>query len=207
MKNLQFSKKTTEKGYTLAELAIVFAIFGIMAGALWVAARSVVSGASLKTASDTSLIILDNMHALYSSQSKINIAGSANTDITEEMRKAGVLPAATFRDNPNVTNALPYNNWSGRIWIAIGSDNHHFRLYMDNVPSDDCIKLVDGALNANGLSTAYVQSNTWKSPTASSNPLTPSSFSCNASCPMTGSVTSSGRSCVGLEFSLWYSPS
>lgn len=181
------------RAFTLVESAITLAIVGVVLCAIWVAASSVVHGNEVKSGSETALMIVDNMHAFYSSQSKISIKHTGeNSDMTEDVWNAGVFPNKTTKED-NTRNI-----WGGKIWITKGSDNTHFRLYMDGMSAEDCLRLTASMLGSNGL-TQVLTAQGWKNLTD----VTPTNFACPATCPI-GGGTSSSKACSGLEFSLWY---
>ncbi|MDD3289101.1 MAG: type 4 pilus major pilin [Alphaproteobacteria bacterium] len=196
MKKIKTLKLRFTRAFTLTELALVLGVLGVVLGSVWVAAGSVMKGSNLKLAADNAWIVLDNMHQLFSSRSSMPGYTGANVDRTASMVSSGVFPRSII----NQTTNLPRNSWSGGFWIDTGSTSSTFRMYMDRVPSGDCIKFIASALNANGLSSVYTSTG-W----IAINNITPLNFTCPATCPQSA-AGGTGVACIGMEFSLWYAP-
>lgn len=124
-------RRSSQRGFTLVELAIVLAIIGLVIAGIWTAAASVARRNRESKASQYLLEIVQNVRNLYAGQSSATGLTLANA-IT-----AGAIPA----DMRSGTGAV--NPWNGAIDVATSTTSTSaFDVVYNNVPIASCIGLL-----------------------------------------------------------------
>jgi len=118
----------SRRGFTLAEMAIVLGVIGLILGAIWVAAAAVYANMRIEKAQQQILAIVQNIRALYPLSSAFGAAAACGVncpqEVTAELASAGVFPRDMLPAGVTVVNGnyatYPLNPWGTPV--AIFSD-------------------------------------------------------------------------------------
>lgn len=134
-------QKTGIRGFTLTEIAIVLAIVGLVLGAIWVAAKSVMDSNRADQAVQDISTMAANMRSTFLAVNTFS-AGS-KTDATTAMITAGIIPNSLVSSATSAKNA-----WEGKVIIyQTSTDNRHFRISYLNTPPDACFRIASQLAN------------------------------------------------------------
>ena len=175
-----YQNKRKSKGFTLTEIAIVLAIVGLILGAIWVAAKSVMDANRATQAVQDITTIASNMRSTFSAQSSFASAGNQ----TASMITAGIIPTNLVASGGTTAT----NSWQGQIIIYLGvPDARHFRVSYYGTPHDACFRIASQIMNI-GTSDSAVDFVTNSG--ASGAISTATTAAIDAACTLNGSGTS-----------------
>lgn len=140
MANMQSYMKQRNTGFTLTEIAIVLAIVGIILGAIWVAAKSVLDASRTNQAIQDISTMATNMRSVFAAQTQFTISD----DQTSAMISAGVVP-----NNLLVSGGTSAkNSWGYPVRIYLSRpDARHFRISYYGTSFDVCFRIASNLAN------------------------------------------------------------
>lgn len=145
--------------FSLTEMTIVLTVAGLILAGIWVAAGSLHKGAKVQLAADSIQLIVDNMHAFSMGTSNMGVFGTTTpgTNITTAAFNADLFPR-----NVLTAGALPaINPWGGTISLYMGTTAQSFRISMDRIPPDECIRFFSRFLDQTDLVQVNING-TWR---------------------------------------------
>jgi prepilin-type N-terminal cleavage/methylation domain-containing protein len=193
------------RGFTLTELAIVLGIFSFIVAAVWAAGSDARKSARVRLGTDDVMIAVTNMRGYAAGMSSYPNYGTlgANSNVTTNMVSSGIVPQNLL------SGGTPYDEWNGLFTVYTGVSGTTFRVYMYNVPTDDCRKLIAGIVTANGLGAIQSSAGWTMMNQAVYNGANPGGYAAvgtydpsTFACPPDTTVIPN-QAIVGLEFSLF----
>ena len=118
---LPVTSRTTQRGFTLTELAIVLGIMGVILGAIWTAASMVYANMKVKNAQTQAIEIVNNFRELWTGQQSPNLGDW--TDITCVGVGSGYFPSDMLPPSTCTTGTFstyPQGPWAGS-YVAVQS--------------------------------------------------------------------------------------
>ncbi|MDD3182831.1 MAG: type 4 pilus major pilin [Alphaproteobacteria bacterium] len=142
------SARKNTRGLTLSEAAIFLGVAGLVFGAIWGAASSVIFNRQIGNTLGDIMQITQNVRSLYSRQSTFSgLSGwTTGSNITEAMVNAEVVPTEMIDSGDLTTLRSP---WKTPVRIQIGSLLTTFEIVFENtLPSQACVALTARAIGA-----------------------------------------------------------
>ena len=130
--SLQQRHVRLQKGFTLTEAAIVLGIFGLVLGAIWVAAASVYANLRVNHMNTAVLQIAQGVRGLYATQQTIT-----SGDRTQDFISAGLIP-----NDLVVSTTKAKDAWGGPLFVVGTTDGAGFAIEFGGIPSTDCVNFV-----------------------------------------------------------------
>jgi len=131
------------KGFTLAEIALVLGIIGLILGSIWVAASSVYQNQKVTKAARQLIAITQAVRSLYATSPAIGDA--AGTDETASFISVKALPSDM------IDGAATVNPWNGTVMTTsqtIANAGDMFGIEYNLVPQSACIALLTSVTGA-----------------------------------------------------------
>jgi prepilin-type N-terminal cleavage/methylation domain-containing protein len=136
------------KGFTLTEIAIVLAIVGLVLGAIWVAAKSVMDSNRATQAVQDISTMAANMRSTFLAVNSFSQSG----DQTAAMITAGIIPNNLLNSNGT---PLAKNAWGGAVKITLQPSGvptppgsaRAFRISYLDTPPDACFRIASQLAN------------------------------------------------------------
>lgn len=165
-------ERSTRRGFTLTEIAIVLGIIGMILGAIWVAASSVYNNQRVARATNELLTIAQSVRSLYATSQTVDTTGNADMDVSAtNATHYTYLQANVFPSDMMVMSGSPptpiaaVDPWNGGVAITqatVTNAGDAFNIFFDQVSQGGCIALLtantgtgrDGSLQAVGAGIA-----------------------------------------------------
>jgi hypothetical protein len=134
---LSLAQRRSRHAFTLTETALVLGIAGLILGAVWLAAASVLRNRGVTQTAENIAIVVQNMRSLYRGRSKFTAA--TGSDITTAMINTEIFPSGMLSSE---VPPRPMTFWNTPIRLLVGASQTTFDIVMDpTLPTESCIGL------------------------------------------------------------------